>query len=114
VLGAAVEQACLFRHVARLGWLDAYERLADLLLEFGERLSSAGLAVGGSFPMPLTQEMLADALGLTSAHVNRTLQLMRREGVLDLRGSMVTLLDADRLRSRVDYRPVAVAGQPDA
>ena len=103
---ANLAQRSLLRQIARLGRLDAYERLADLLLELDERLELAGLRQGDQFPLPLTQEALADCLGLTSVHVNRTLQLMRRRNVLEVRGSMARLLDAKGLRSIVDYRPL--------
>jgi CRP-like cAMP-binding protein len=72
--------------------MSAYERIQDWLSEIHERLLLAGRAGPESFPMPLTQEMLADALGLTSVHVNRTLQAMRRDGVLEWRGGTVRLL----------------------
>jgi CRP-like cAMP-binding protein len=103
---ASLAQQSLLRQIARLGRLDAYERMADLLLELSERLELAGLRQGNQFPLPLTQEVLADCLGLTSVHVNRTLQVMRRNGVLEMRGSMARLLDANALRSLVDYRPL--------
>lgn len=101
---AALESAQLYRQIARLGRLSAYERLADWLLEVRERLAAAGLASGNSFPMPLTQEVLADTLGLTSVHINRTLQSMRRDGVLDLRSGTVRLADPEQLAALVDYR----------
>lgn len=65
----ALEEANLLAQITRLGRLNAQERIGDLLLEFHERLALAGLSVKGSFEVPLTQEMLADALGLTSVHV---------------------------------------------
>lgn len=111
-ISAAMEQAYLFRQIARVGRLDAYERLIDLMLELHDRLRLAGLADGGRFSLPLTQEMLADGLGLTSVHVNRTLQLMRREGVLELRGSTACLVEPERLGSAVDYQPVVVSAPP--
>src|SRR4051812_2192373 len=70
----ALEEYYLFRQIARLGRLSAYERLIDWTLEMHERLALAGLAGPDRFPMPLTQEAIADTLGLTSVHVNRTLQ----------------------------------------
>lgn len=88
---AALDEINLLRHVARLGRMSAYERIHDWLLEVHERLLLAGRAGPDSFAMPLTQEMLADALGLTSVHVNRTVQAMRREGVLEWRNGTVRL-----------------------
>ncbi|MET3725769.1 Crp/Fnr family transcriptional regulator [Sphingomonas trueperi] len=88
---AALDEIYLLRQIARLGRMSAYERIQDWLCEIHERLLLAGRAGPESFPMPLTQEMLADALGLTSVHVNRTLQAMRRDGVLEWRGGTVRL-----------------------
>ncbi|GAA0743202.1 MULTISPECIES: Crp/Fnr family transcriptional regulator [Sphingomonas] len=88
---AALDEIYLLRQIARLGRMSAYERIQDWLSEMHERLLLAGAAGPESFPMPLTQEMLADALGLTSVHVNRTLQAMRRDGILEWRGGTVRL-----------------------
>jgi CRP-like cAMP-binding protein len=107
-VSAAIEESYIFRQIARLGRLTAYERILDWLLEVQERLAIAGLAEGGRFPLPMTQEMLADMLGLTSVHVNRTLQILRREGVLELSGGSVLLREQDRLAELVDYRSVTV------
>lgn len=105
----AMEEAYLLRQIARLGRLNAHERIADWLLELRDRLGLAGMVNGDSFPMPLTQEALADILGLTSVHVNRTLQSMRREGLIDLRGGTMRLIDIPRLETLVGYRPARVS-----
>ena len=89
----AREQAHLFSQITRLGRLNAHERIADFLLELLERLELAGLAAHGRYVMPLTQELMADALGLTSVHVNRTLQALRREGSLNWKGRELILPD---------------------
>jgi len=52
---------------------------------------------------------MGDALGLTSVHVNRTLQLMRREGLVDIRSGHLTLMDPERLSQLADYRPTMVS-----
>lgn len=104
----ALEEAYLFRQIARLGRLSAYERIADWLLEVRDRLAAAGLSDGGRLAMPLTQEVLADTLGLTSVHVNRTLQSLRRDRLIEWRGGVVQLTDAAALERLLDYRPVAV------
>jgi CRP-like cAMP-binding protein len=104
-VSGALEEFYLFRQIARLGRLSAYERMLDWMFEMRDRLALAGLVADNSFPMPITQEGLADALGLTSVHVNRTLQLMRREGLVELRSGMARLIDPQRLMSLIDYRP---------
>lgn len=100
-VSAALDETYLLRQIARLGRMSAYERIHDWLLEMHERLILARRAGPDSFAMPLTQEMLADALGLTSVHVNRTLQSMRRDEVLEWRGGVVRL----KQRSRPAERP---------
>lgn len=96
--------ARLADQAVRLGRLTAYERMAHLLLELHGRLSCAGLTDGGRFEMPLTQEMLADALGLSVVHVNRTLQQLRRDRIIELVRSRVRIKGIERLSTAVDYR----------
>lgn len=91
--------------VVRLGRQTAYERLASLLLELQDRLADAGLVRDGLFPLPLTQEVLGDALGLSIVHVNRTLQQMRRDGLVEVKGGMVALLQDAALRGLADWQP---------
>jgi CRP-like cAMP-binding protein len=94
--------------LTRLGRLSAQERLADWLLETCDRLTLAGPAAGGNLPVPLTQELLADALGLTSVHINRTLQSMRRDGLLAGRSGLFVLCDRPRLELLVGYTKARV------
>jgi len=108
---AALDEAYLLNHITRLGRQTAYERLAHLMLEFGERLAGAGLISGNRFPMPLTQEYLGDTLGLTSVHINRTLQQLRREHMLEAANGHVTLLEPDALAAITDYKPARVCRQ---
>jgi CRP-like cAMP-binding protein len=105
----AREEAYLLAQITRLGRLSAEERIGDLLLEFDERLGLAGLTRGNSFEVPLTQEMLADAVGLTSVHVNRMLQQLRRSGELEWKGSQVTLTDPAQFALRLGRNPVQVS-----
>lgn len=81
-MSRAIEEAHLFDQIARLGRMSAEERIEDLLREICERLDLAGLVAQDGFDLPLTQEMLADATGLTPVHVNRTVQHLRKLGVL--------------------------------
>ena len=104
-LSVALDRHYLVQHAIRLGRLTAQERLIDWMLETQGRLMLAGLVSGDDFTTPLTQELLADALGLTNVHVNRTLQVLRRQGLLSLHGGAISLTDRALLRSMVDYRP---------
>ncbi|MGH7027298.1 Crp/Fnr family transcriptional regulator [Brevundimonas sp.] len=99
------EEACLLDHVVRLGRQSAHERTAHFLLEWRQRCRIAGLCDGERFPMPLTQEVLSDALGLSIVHLNRTLQHMKRERLIEMKRGWVDLLDVARLRFICDYQP---------
>jgi CRP-like cAMP-binding protein len=96
-LAAHQNEIFLLDHVMRLGCLTAQERMAHLLLELRHRLAVVGLADGRRFPMPLTQEVLADVLGLSVVHVNRTLQQLRRERLIEVSGGEVVLLNPELL-----------------
>jgi len=91
-----LENQSLRRQAVRLGRLDAVSRLADWLLALHARLTAAGLCVGNTMPLPLTQELIADALGLTTVHVNRTLSALRRQGLIEVQGGRATILNAAR------------------
>ncbi len=100
-----MNQALMLSQIVRLGRQYAVERLSHLILELRDRLLLAGLGDRRRFYMPLTQEALGDLLGLTSVHINRTLQSMRRDGLIRLSGRMIELLQPDTLASLSDYRP---------
>jgi CRP-like cAMP-binding protein len=100
---AAMEEERLLDHVVRLGRHTAYERVGHLLLELRERLAVAGLGDDRRFPLPVTQEVLADALGLSVVHVNRILQQLRRERLIELGAGQVVLLDPGGLNQLADY-----------
>lgn len=111
-VSSAMEEAYLLAEITRLGRLNAEERLVDILLELLERMQLAGLASRDGFDFPLTQEMLADMTGLTSVHVNRMLQLLRRQDDIILKSGRLTFRNADRLANRVGRSPVVVSGLP--
>jgi CRP-like cAMP-binding protein len=90
-------------HVLRLGRLSAYERVASLLVELYQRQARAGLASNRSMPLPLTQEALSDILGLSGVHVNRILQQLRRDRLIEYRNGHVTFPHLQRL---MDVSPI--------
>ena len=108
-LAHAVEDADLLAsgqmidHMVRLGRQTGVERTAHLLSELQHRLGACGAARGDTFPMPLTQEMLADTLGLSIVHVNRTLQLLRRDRVLQLASGVARILKPTVFEGLADY-----------
>jgi CRP/FNR family transcriptional regulator len=87
----------LYNWVIALGRGSAIERIATLMLDFRGRLIQAGIASGDRFHVPMTQELIADHLGLTLVHVNRTLRRLREEGILTIRSGLVLIHDVDAL-----------------
>jgi CRP-like cAMP-binding protein len=71
----------IFREwVVNVGRRDSRARVAHILCEFSLRLEAAGLARDHRYELPMTQEQLADAVGLTSVHVNRVLRQLGEDG----------------------------------
>ena len=96
-IATAMDEAWLIDQVVRLGRRSAYERVAHLLMELYFRLKTIDQVRSGIMALPLTQEMLADATGLSIVHVNRTLQQLRRERLLELHHGRLTILDEHAL-----------------
>jgi len=88
----------LCNQIVRLGRQTACSRFAHLMLELRERLDRVGQVENDCFAMPLTQDVLADVLGFSVVHVNRTVQQLRRDGLLDVRNGMVTLIRLKQLQ----------------
>jgi CRP-like cAMP-binding protein len=99
----ALDEAYLLHEIVRIGRQTAYERLVHLLLELGARCQACGLSDGFSFELPLTQEILADCLGLSIVHVNRTLQILRHEQLIGQKSSLVTIKDKEKLTAIAEY-----------
>jgi CRP-like cAMP-binding protein len=96
--------ASLFREwVVNVGRRDARTRIAHVLCELALRLDASGAGDGRNYQFPLTQDQLADATGLTPVHTNRTLQLLRKDGLIALSSSALTVLDWERLRDVGDF-----------
>lgn len=86
-----------------IGRRDARARMAHLLCEFALRLDVAGLGSPGHYDLPMTQEQLADALGLTNVHVSRTLKALAKEGFVERHHRAVGIVDFARLASVGDF-----------
>ncbi|WP_199797442.1 Crp/Fnr family transcriptional regulator [Porphyrobacter sp. CACIAM 03H1] len=81
-----------------IGQRSPLERLAHLFVELYYRLKAVGLATGLGFDLPITQNHLAEANGLSLVHLNRTLQEMRREELIELSDRQLRIVDLDRLK----------------
>jgi len=92
--------ASIFREwVVNVGRRDARGRIAHLLCEFAKRLEVAGLVAEYRYELPMTQEQLADATGLTAVHVNRVLKAMESDGLIQRDRRFIGIPDWDALRS---------------
>ena len=97
------EEATGREWIANIGIRSGVERAAHLLCELLERLGSIGQASDGRFDLPLTQADLAEALGLSSVHMNRVLQTLRRDGMIALQGRHLRILAPRRLRQLAEF-----------
>ena len=79
---ASRDEAMVVEHLVSIGRRDARQRMAHFLLELGARLTLVGLATREGYACPLTQYLLADALGLSAVHVNRVLRELREDGLV--------------------------------
>jgi CRP-like cAMP-binding protein len=101
LLDAAVVRAWLIN----VGRRDAYGRVAHLFCELHTRLSAIGMVERDSFELPITQEQLADTLGITPVHTNRVIQRLRSDGLISLTAGKMTLLNKDRLAALAGFDP---------
>jgi CRP-like cAMP-binding protein len=98
-LGAALlwaasrDEAMVVEHLVNIGRRSALERTAHFFMELAERMTLNGNATVTEFACPLSQFVLADALGLTSIHVNRVLRQLRERKLLSLRKSTAVIHD---------------------
>ncbi|MGH7050746.1 MAG: Crp/Fnr family transcriptional regulator [Acetobacteraceae bacterium] len=100
---SACDIALYGERLTDIGRRSAYERLAHLLLELLMRLKAVGLAQERSYEFPLTQELMADLLGLSTPHVNRMIRCLREEGLATIEGSRVVIHDLEALESLAGF-----------
>ncbi|MER8947261.1 Crp/Fnr family transcriptional regulator [Mesorhizobium sp. M0408] len=89
--------AILAEHLMNAGRRNAMSRTAHFLLELEERLSSVGLSAHGGYECPLTQHELADILGMTTVHLNRTLGELRKADLVAFRAGHVEVINRKKL-----------------
>jgi CRP-like cAMP-binding protein len=102
----ALIDASIFREwIANVGRRLALERVAHLICECFTRMRVMGLTDSNSFELPVTQIELGDATGLSSVHINRTMQALRRAGLVKSEGKVHTISNWDRMREAGDFDP---------
>jgi CRP-like cAMP-binding protein len=106
---SAREAAISEEHLVNVGRRSAYERLAHLILELLVRLRDVGLANELSYSLPLTQELIADVLGLSGPHVSRLLRLLREEGLITIDGHRLTVIDLGSLTQLAGFEKAYLA-----
>jgi CRP-like cAMP-binding protein len=99
-----VDGSILAKWVANLGRKQAAPRLAHLFCEIGVRMEQAGLGARSEFTLPMTQTQLADVVGLTSVHLNRTLKALAPRGVTFARKT-VKIEDWNALAHMAEFDP---------
>ncbi|MGK7295070.1 MAG: Crp/Fnr family transcriptional regulator [Candidatus Wenzhouxiangella sp. M2_3B_020] len=109
-LGAALcwiggqDERYLEQQILRLGLMNATTRIAHLLVELQRRMLAAGFAAVDAMTVPLTQKLIADALGLSPVHVNRCCRQLAKQGLLETGPRGFMILDPEGLKQACDYQ----------
>ncbi|KQP26604.1 helix-turn-helix domain-containing protein [Methylobacterium sp. Leaf100] len=99
-----VDEATLREWLLNVGRRSALERLAHLFCELYLRMKVVGFVHDESYGLPITQSELADTAGITIVHANRSLQELRRRGLIEMRGRSLKILNFDRLKQLAEFQ----------
>lgn len=102
---ALVDEATLREWLVNMGQRPSDRQLAHLLCELRVRLATVGMAGPDSFQLPVTQEELADTLGITHVYVNRVLQQLRDAALIKQRGRTIFMPDLQKLEEFAEFNP---------
>lgn len=103
-LAAHLDTVIMREWLLNVGQRKAHQKLSHFLCEMAIRLNMAGeIGDDGSFDFPLNQAMLADTVGLTAVHINRTLQRLRSDGLIALRRRRLRIVDMQRLAAIANF-----------
>lgn len=100
-----VDAAVVREWMLNTGRRDAYARMAHLFCELITRLDIVGLAPDRTCDMPMIQPELADALGITPVHVNRTIRDLKAAGLITLRSRRLIVHDWEGLKTAAEFDP---------
>lgn len=101
---AMVEVSIAREWILNLGRRSARQRVSHFICEMASLQKAAHLSEGPSFVWPLTQDQIADTTGMTTVHVNRTIQALRRDGIISIDRQTLTIRDWNLLRREGDFR----------
>lgn len=102
---ALVDEATLREWLVNIGQREAPIRIAHLLCELLVRLRAVGINKGDSYSLPITQTELGDTMGLSSVHVNRSVQILREKGLITWKGDQMVITDIDGLIAYSQFNP---------
>jgi CRP-like cAMP-binding protein len=106
--------AAIFREwMTNIGRREAYSRMAHIICEWIVRMRAVGLVQDHTCDLPMTQGELADAMGVSTVHVNRVLQELRGDGLITLKGSRLEVLDWEQLKQEGDFDPTYLHQDPN-
>ena len=105
-LETLVEGSIVREWIANVGRRNSLTRVAHLLCEFAYRLDAVGIGKQCNYELPMTQEQIADAVGLTPVHVNRTLKSLDAAGLTTRTRRSVVINDLERLAEVGDFRSI--------
>jgi len=97
------DSAIYAEHLIVIGRRSAHERIAHFLLELLTRLQAVELADERSFELPLSQDVIGDALGLSLAYVNRVLRRLADDGLVCIKDQKVVINDVEELSALADF-----------
>src|SRR5580704_13056460 len=106
------EESIIDENLTSVGRRSAVERVAALIVALYKRVKMLGLATGESFAFPLTQQHIADALGLSLVHTNKTLARLRRMGMFSQVNGTMTLTNPRVLERVAQYFDEDVPQRP--
>lgn len=101
----ATDNSIVAQWLVNVGRKNARSRLAHLICEMAIRYDMVGQLAGGTFSFPMTQEQMADAVGLTAVHVNRSIRSLREDGLIRWSRMRVTIVDWEALATAGEFSP---------
>lgn len=103
-LAASLVESSIYREwILNNGRRDSRTRIGHLLCELAVRLEVGGMGSGQAYDLPMTQEQLGDAVGITAVHVNRSLKALARDGLINQVGRRISFPNWNRLKDEVGF-----------